>query len=246
MSPIRVALYSALGSGFGFAFGNFLQTLGTVWEIHFNMWNVMEYCIGFFGGIGMAYGVFSSVWPDESSVPELWESKISMLVVFVAIPFIIFVDSMGYHTLMERIKDQSDPETSSFLSTFFGGVIIFSVAAIGYYKYIKAKNRFVKEDVMLLFVAYFAAYISISYIVSGFFAGVLPLNHHLYWVNFIVILLLLRKQFPVFMGNPLSEIHLNRWALYFVGIIIFVMILALILVNTHGEMGGVHNRFPIN
>ena len=54
-SPIRVSLFSALGAGFGFAFGNFLQTLGTTLEVQFNMWNVMEYSIGFFGEIGRAH-----------------------------------------------------------------------------------------------------------------------------------------------------------------------------------------------
>ena len=75
-SPLRVSLYSALGAGFGFAFGNFLQTLGAGLEIQFNMWNVMEYSIGFCGGIGMAYGVFSSAWPEETAGSEVWESKI--------------------------------------------------------------------------------------------------------------------------------------------------------------------------
>lgn len=58
-SAIRVAIFSALGGGFGFSFGNFLQVTGNIVEIPFNMWNVMEYSIGFFGGTGMAYGVFS-------------------------------------------------------------------------------------------------------------------------------------------------------------------------------------------
>jgi hypothetical protein len=45
---LRVAIFSSLGAGFGFAFGNFLQVLGSVSEIHFNFWNVMEYSLGFF------------------------------------------------------------------------------------------------------------------------------------------------------------------------------------------------------
>ena len=139
-------------------------------EIQFNMWNVMEYSIGFFGGIGMAYGVFSSNWPVESRIPERWESRLSMLAVFVIIPFIILIDALDYNTLMERIKDQVNPETTSFLGTLFAGIIIFTVAAIGYYKYLKTKDSFERRDVMVLLIVYFAAYISISYIVSGVFA----------------------------------------------------------------------------
>lgn len=61
---LRTAFYSALGAGFGFGFGNFLQRMGHTSGIKFNWWNVMEYSIGFFGGLGMAYGIFSnSKWP---------------------------------------------------------------------------------------------------------------------------------------------------------------------------------------
>jgi hypothetical protein len=243
ISPLRVALFSALGAGFGFAFGNFLQTIGTVMEIQFNMWNVMEYSIGFFGGTGMAYGVFTSVWPVESRVPERWESRLSMLFVFVVIPFLILIKAMGYNTLMERIKDPVNPETTSFLGTLFGGIIIFTVAAIGYYKYLKTKDSFERRDVMALLIIYFAAYISISYIVSGVFAGRFPLNHQLYWVNFIIILWLTGKQFNPFYGNPVSVMPVKKWLLYLIGIVVIIMLLALISVNTHGVMGGAHERF---
>ena len=40
-SALRVAVFSGLGGGFGFAFGNFLFVLGNAAEIPFNFWNVM-------------------------------------------------------------------------------------------------------------------------------------------------------------------------------------------------------------
>jgi len=244
-SSLRVSLYSALGAGFGFAFGNFLQTLGEGLEIPFNMWNVMEYCIGFFGGIGMAYGVFSSAWPEETSASADWESKIAMLIVFVTIPFINLKDSMGYHTLLERIKDPVNPETTAILSTLFGVLIVSAIAFIGYFKYLKGNGGFGRKDMLLLFIVYLAAYISVSYIVSGVFAGRFPLNHQLYWVNFILILWLARKQFAPFFINPIKDMNVNRWLLFLVGAIIVILFLALISVNTHGVMGGANDRFPI-
>ena len=39
---MKVAGWSALGAGFGFAFGNFLQVMGNVSGVDFNFWNVME------------------------------------------------------------------------------------------------------------------------------------------------------------------------------------------------------------
>jgi hypothetical protein len=168
-----------------------------------------------------------------------------MLIVFVAIPFIIFADNFGYKTLMERIKDPSNPETSSFLSSLFSGLIILTVAVTGYYTYLKSKKRFKRKEVLLLFAVYLAAYISISYIVSGLFAGVLLLNHHLYWVNFVLLLWLIGKQFPAFFDKPVSEMNTNRWLLYVAGLVIVVALLALIAVNSHGEIGGAHDRFPL-
>jgi hypothetical protein len=96
---------------------------------------------------------------------------------------------------------------------------------------------------MALLIIYFAAYISISYIVSGVFAGRFPLNHQLYWVNFIIILWLTGKQFNPFYGNPVSVMPVKKWLLYLIGIVVIIMLLALISVNTHGVMGGAHERF---
>ena len=242
-STLRVSLYSALGAGFGFAFGNFLQTLGTGLEIQFNMWNVMEYSIGFFGGTGMAYGVFSSVWPEKTSASESWESKIAMLLIFVGIPFINLIDSMGYQTLMERIKDVVNPETTAMLSTLCSTLIIFSVAIIGTYKYTKSKTGFERKDILVLFIAYLAAYILVSYIVSGVFAGRFPSNHQLYVVNLAVILWLAAKQYTPFFGNPVAAMPVNKWFLYLVGIVIIILFLTFVSVNTHGVMGGAHERF---
>jgi hypothetical protein len=72
-APIRVAAFAALGAGFGFAFGNFLQVMGQAARLDFvNLWNVMEYSIGFFGGCGMAYGTFTAVYPAcKNDFPDL-------------------------------------------------------------------------------------------------------------------------------------------------------------------------------
>jgi hypothetical protein len=64
-SSLKVAFITMIGGGFGFAFGNFLQIVGNLLEIKFNMWNVMEYSIGFFGGSALAYSIFTSPWPQS-------------------------------------------------------------------------------------------------------------------------------------------------------------------------------------
>jgi hypothetical protein len=246
-SPVRVAFYSAIGAGFGFAFGNFLQTVGAVLEIQFNMWNVMEYSIGFFGGSGMAYGVFSSVWPEKSTAPERWENKAAFGFVFILVPFIVFIESMGYARLLDRIKAPVNPELVASLSSWTAFFVILAVSAIGYYLLVKAKDEFRRKDILLLFVVYLAAYTIISYIVSGAFAGVFLLNHHLYWVNLIAVLLLMRKRLPAFFDKLKGDTNdRKRWLLYFVALVVVIMILALISAGIHGEMSGAHDRFILD
>ena len=244
-SALRVALITSLGGGFGFAFGNFLQILGNILEINFNMWNVMEYSIGFFGGISLAYGVFSSYWPEESYAPEKWENKAALLIVFVFIPFIVFSQSLGYNRFLERFKDLSNPEFSALVSSLAGAAVIITVAIITCHRLNHSKNIFRRKDVMLILLIYFAAYITVSYIVTGALTGKFLLNHHLYWVNYIIILVLLRKQFAAFLDNLSVELNGKRWLLWVSGIIFFIILLTLILVNIHGEIPGSHNRFQV-
>jgi len=244
-SPLRVAFYSALGAGFGFAFGNFLQILGNVLEIDFNMWNVMEYSIGFFGGISMAYGVFSSEWKEESSIPKRWENKTAFLMVFVFIPYLVLTNSPLIEAILRRSGDIQKPDDLPVISILTAIAIVVAVTLTGWFKTIKSGKSFERKDVMLLFVLYFAAYIIISYCVTGAFKGIFLFNHHLYVVNFIVVLILLGKHFPAFSEHPVPDINVKRWIQYAVGIVIVILLLALISINIHQEMGGANNRFPL-
>lgn len=50
-----------------------------VLEINFNMWNVMEYSIGFFGGPTMAYSVFTLEWPETIKKSRNCEKQTALL-----------------------------------------------------------------------------------------------------------------------------------------------------------------------
>jgi len=244
-SAFRVSLITALGGGFGFAFGNFMQIIGNILEINFNMWNVMEYSIGFFGGISLSYSIFSSTWPEKSPIPEKWENKTALLIVFVFIPFIIFSQSMGYNRFLERFKDLANPVIPALVSSIAGVTVFITVGIITCFRLNHSHNGFRRYDVMIVLLTYFAAYITISYIVTGALTGTFLLNHHLYWANFFIIILLIRKQYPSFFEDLSADINGKRWLLWLAGIIILIMLLALIAVNTHGEIPGSHNRFQV-
>ncbi len=242
-SPLRVAYYSAMGAGFGFAFGNFLQILGNVLEIDFNMWNVMEYSIGFFGGSSMAYGVFSSEWPEESLPPQRWENNIASFVIFAFIPYLVLTNG----PLLEPIFGSSEaipkPDTILLPGSLTAILMVAVVALTGWLLTVRTVNPFERRDIRLLFIVYFAAYILISYCVTGAYSGLFHLNHHLYIVNFIVVLILLGKRLPAFHGNPVPEFNCKRWLSYTIVIVSVIILLSFVAIKLHGQLGGANDRF---
>ncbi len=244
-SALRVALCSALGAGFGFAFGNFLQILGNVLEINFNMWNVMEYSIGFFGGSAFAYSVFSSQWPETETRPAPWKSRTAFLILFIFVPLIVFKQSFAYNILLNRLKDVATSENTALFSSLFAALLMAVAALMVWLRMEKAKFCFQRRDVFLFFLVCFSAYIAMSYIVSGIFAGKSHLNIHLYVLNLLVILFLLRKKAVPFSAQSVPGINYKKLILYVLGIILVIVILALIAVNIHGELNGAHDRFQI-
>ncbi len=243
-SAIRVAIFAALGGGFGFAFGNFLQIVGNVLEIDFNMWNVMEYSIGFFGGTGMAYGVFSSKWIEEESVPKKWENSIALFLVIVFIPLIIFRETLSFEHLFRNFKEMQNAENLAKFSAAFSAILMLAMAVFLCWKL--NKTTFKKSDVMLFFLLLLTVYILLSYTLKGLFAGVTHFNHHLYLLNLIVIFVLSRKDRPAIFESVTEKVDSGKWFVYLITIFIVLAILTLIAINIHGEIGGSHNRFPIN
>jgi hypothetical protein len=243
-SPIRVAMFSAAGAGFGFAFGNFLQILGSVLEIQFNMWNVMEYSIGFFGGISMAYSVFTSEWPEESVIPEKWEDRTAMILLFVVIPLFVITNSRLYDVLFANGADNKDLSEVTLFGGIAGIAMTIAMAAWAWVVTVKSKKPFKRRDSLIFLILYFAAYIFISYCVTGVFAGNFMLNHHLYVVNFIVVMILLKKDFPAFFQDQGPDISGSKWIKYLGAVIVIILLLAFVLINIHGEMNGANARFP--
>ena len=85
-----------------------------------------------------------------------------------------------------------------------------------------------------------------TYAVTGLFAGNMALNHHLYVLNIILIFILMRLDKPAMFKTASNQVKLKKWLAYFMIILIFIAVLSIIAINTHGEIGGSHNRFPLN
>ena len=89
---LRVAIYAMLGAGFGFSFGNFIHTMGAISGISYNWWNVMEFTLGFCGGLGMAYAVITRDWP-ETVKPSKVANWLAVLFVVLAIPLTNLIEA---------------------------------------------------------------------------------------------------------------------------------------------------------
>jgi hypothetical protein len=244
-SSLRLALFSMIGAGFGFAFGNFLQILGNILEIKFNMWNVMEYRIGFFGGTGLAYGTFTTSWPEKTDGPKPWENRAAWLIAIVIIPLIVYMESLSYSSLSERLKSLSGSEVLVWFSSVFALLLICAVALIYGVKMEMMKFKFERKAVWIFFLLFFSAYVAVSFIVTGSFFGFILSNHLLYLVNIVVVVILLRAHRHPIVSGQKTVLNRSLLVLFSVAILIIIL-LAVLLVNIHGELNGSHNRFPLN
>lgn len=244
-SSLKVSLFTMTGAGFGFAFGNFLQVVGNLLEINFNMWNVMEYSIGFFGGSALAYSIFTSPWPQNIEKPKLWENRVSYIIALVVIPLVVFQQSLTIPVLTERLGNSGiDEKTANFSSIVAGLLICFLIVFYGV-KFEKIEFRFTNGIVRTIYLTFISVYVAISFIVSGVFAGKIPFNHVLYLVNIGVVLILLTKiqsPFSLELNSSVKQAHYIVFTIVLIGVIV----LALVLVNIHGELSGSQIRFGLN
>lgn len=241
-SSLKTAFITMIGAGFGFAFGNFLQITGNILQINFNMWNVMEYSIGFFGGSALAYSVFSSPWPENIEKPMLWENRVSYIIALVFFPLVVFQQSMTIPVLTERMGNAGiDAETAMF-SSILAGLLICLVIFCYAVKFEKTKFSFTKNTLFWIYLIFMVAYVTISFIVSGILAGKVPFNHVLYVVNIVVIVILLRSVQSPFSKELNHNLHRIHWQTLAV-VLTAIVLLALLLVNIHGELSGAQTRF---
>jgi hypothetical protein len=242
---LRVAFYAMLGGGFGFSFGNLLQITGNVLKIPFNMWNVMEYNIGFWGGSGMAYGVFTSDWPVEKEGPKKYENNLSLFLILLVIPLLVWKDAFtAASNLLESNFIQNDPSKAQFLVwlTLFILVAMNLMVRLN----LKGKPSFGRDELLTLFFSVFGTYILWSYLVTGMFMGNFRNEQPLYLINLLVFWWLIGKSASPFKEHPASDSYLkDHWVGYFGVVIFVVLLLPLISMMIHDGLPHTNLRFPI-
>jgi len=241
---LRVAFYAMLGAGFGFSFGNLLQTTGNVLHLHFNMWNVMEYNIGFWGGSGMAYGVFTSTWPSEADAPKKYENNLSLMIILLIVPLLVWKEAFLLSDLMKSNFIQNYASKALFLMLLT--ITILVVMNLIVRLKLIGKTSYGRSEVMTLFLVLFSTYIVWSYLITGLFMGNFRSEQPLYVLNLIAFLILIRKSKSPFKGILVRKFYpKDRWALYFGLTLAIILLLPLISQLIHGGIPNANMRFPI-
>lgn len=243
-AALRVAVYAGLGGGFGFAFGNFLQVLGRVSEIHFNFWNVMEYTLGFCGGIGMAYGTFTADWSQGTPVEVPRRNWFPIVMLALVIPFIVWEQSFGTERVSKMLIPliSTNVESASQLTQTLAFLAITCAGLYWVFTFYFANPGSIPTyaEVRNFFLAHLALYTLCSFLITGAFLSTYRSEQYLYVVNLLIVGLLIGKVKAVFSPQPNAP---RQWGTLLAGIVVFVAVLALIAISTHGEIKGAQVRF---
>jgi hypothetical protein len=232
---LRVAIWSALGAGFGFAFGNFLQVLGATSALKINFWNVMEYSIGFFGGLGMAYGTLTSSWPEQAIPENRTANLVPILLIAVFIPFVLWDQSFVTEKLDFIIKEGGTSETV-FIFQILAALSIALYVIMMLSRYFRSSYTF--SDVRSIFLISLGVYTFLSFLLTGIYVH--PIEQYLYLVNIAVILFLV----PSISDNfELVDEPPWRSLVACVLSIVLIGVFALIAINSHGVIPGAGVRF---
>jgi len=244
---LRIAVFAGLGAGFGFAFGNFLQVMGHVSALKFNFWNVMEYSIGFFGGSGMAYGTFTSIWPQTEETTNRNNLIAPVTILTLIIPFIVWDQSFETERMINIVKS-FDPLANASAITANSQIIALAVILLAasywfYYYFFREKNRTLTiryQDVYQFFLGHFGLFAFYSLMVTGAFISLYRIEQYLYILNIIVIGFVVGKFKSPFYNRGLNP---GKWTINLLFIMAVIALLAIVALSSHGEIKGAHNRF---
>ncbi len=249
---LRVAAYSGLGAGLGFALGNFLQTLGSASGWPLNWWNVMEFTLGLLGGLGMAYGVFTREWP-EGAEPSKAANGLALAFLLFAVPATNLVQAFDLEELRGVAERLGVGDAAGFArAEVLGGWIAmagFLVVCVALWqRWRRDGRRLAGRWLPSFLIGYGALYIVFSHLKKGVFAGGVGRQPEqiAYWVVLATIAL-------VWLGwgsrgkafGPVAETPETgrRWIVLLAGLMGLIALMALVSIHLHSGLPGAAERF---
>lgn len=248
---LRVALWSGLGSGFGFALGNFFQTAGGASGIGFNWWNVMEFTLGFCGGLAAAWAVFSTDWPRNAPSSSIggWVALIFILPGIPAINLMMTFKQAKFIELAEK-AGFPDPGGYARLQPILGGLVVILLGIAGLLLWKRVQKPFLMNHGSVVFIflcLQMFGYMLLSHLLKGVFWGFggLQLEQYLYWPIALTVvvfwIVFLRGEEP-FWGRSSLE-PFSVWFMAVIVILVAAAVLALVSISLHDGLSGVQYRF---
>lgn len=246
---LKVALFAGLGAGFGFAFGNFLQVMGNNTRIDFNWWNVMEYSLGFFGGLGMAYGVFSEQWSEEKHLkPDKASNGFEWVFLVLLLPMTNIIQGFSLDRVIRNAERLGVSNVDSFVQWEYilawgsllligGGVSIYLRSKIS------GTQDWTQQNLKVMLTLYLGWYILLSNFIGAIWINRGDLKEYLYWINLVLILWGVHYCQQQASYQPRLTAYRLLWirlGLTTVGAILF---LSLVLINAHNGISGAQTRF---
>ena len=195
----------------------------------------------------MAYGTFTSKWPEEKPTTQFTTSNLSIPIIglLILIPFFVWQQSF----IMKDFSDTlgafvSQPQTWMMVVQIITLLVFLSLGIYWTKLFSKKKGlanqQFSYKEISMVFISLFGTYILFTILLTGSFLSFYRIEQFLYIVNFIIILVLIPKYKPTFSERPALS---KTWRKALLLIFIILAILALILINSHGEMSHMQKRF---
>ncbi|MBN1480424.1 hypothetical protein EH223_20420 [candidate division KSB1 bacterium] len=248
---LRVAGYAALGAGFGFGFGNFLQTMGTISGASFNWWNVMEFSLGFFGGLGMAYAIYTREWP-KGLAPSKAANWLAFVFLFLALPVVNIIQAMQVDKFLaaaERIGIENGAAFARLQISiaYLLTAIFFIFSVIFFRRWSENRQKINSEYSPTMFFLYTFFYLAFSHIIKLVFVKgqSFQLNQVLYWVVLISLFLmwLCNRKKVDFTFAVTKQESWRRWLVLIGVTILLIALCAFVSIISHAGIPGYHKRF---
>jgi hypothetical protein len=111
---------------------------------------------------------------------------------------------------------------------------------------LKGNPNFGSKEVMILFLSVWGTYIIWSYLITGLLMGNFRSEQPLYVINLLVFMLLIKKsESPFADATKATLFPKDRWTIYFISVIAFIVVLSLIVHLMNGDFPNVKLRFPL-
>jgi hypothetical protein len=250
---MRVACYTAMGAGVGFAVGNFFQTMGTVSGVSYNWWNVMEFTLGFCGGLALAYAVVNQDWP-QCTKPSRSGNWLALIILFLVIPLTNLVCAFNAEDFIRVAKGLNilNPEQHAALQFRLGWITILIFAIYSLVIWRQAQRH--QTKLAGLYVPLLCFGLSLYFMLFGFIRKSMfylgfSLKHSdtlyipLFLLPVAMWLLHRSKDESALPINPPIQESWKRWVVILSGLMAIIVIITLISINSHDGLGNYHERF---